>query len=139
NGGAQAFAAPLTAPPDDVFCYDYFEATVGATRYYVGRHSRQHGVAEARVDGLVQAASEIAANSIRHGGGFGRLAIWADAGALIVQLTDAGHIVDPLAGRLAPPPEALDGRGLHLANQLCDLVQLRSSPEGTVVRLVTWL
>ena len=28
-----------------------------------------------------------------------------------------------------------NGRGMWLANQLCDLVQLRSSPEGTVVRM----
>ena len=27
------------------------------------------------------------------------------------------------------------GRGLWLANQLCNLVQIRSSPEGTTVRL----
>ena len=38
--------------------------------------------------------------------------------------------------------EAFDqegGRGLFLVHQLCDLVQLRSSPSGTTVRLFTWL
>jgi len=28
---------------------------------------------------------------------------------------------------------------VYLVNQLCDLVQLRSSDRGTVVRVVTWL
>ena len=33
-------------------------------------------------------------------------------------------------------PEAASGRGLWLANHLCDLLQIRSSPQGTAVRLV---
>jgi anti-sigma regulatory factor (Ser/Thr protein kinase) len=31
------------------------------------------------------------------------------------------------------------GRGLWMANQLCDLVQVRSSQTGTTVRMHTWL
>ena len=38
-----------------------------------------------------------------------------------------------------PSHEQEGGRGLFLVHQLCDLVQLRSSPEGTTVRVVTWL
>jgi anti-sigma regulatory factor (Ser/Thr protein kinase) len=34
-----------------------------------------------------------------------------------------------------PDGEQEGGRGLWLINQLCDLVQLRSSPEGTSVRM----
>ena len=41
----------------------------------------------------------------------------------------------PLAGRLRPPPTQEGGRGLWLANQLCDLVQIRSRPGRTTVRL----
>ncbi len=50
-------------------------------------------------------------------------------------MRDHGHISDPLAGRLAPPLEQHGGRGLWLVNHLGDLVQIRSSPEGTVVRV----
>ena len=46
-----------------------------------------------------------------------------------------GHIADPLAGRDCRPATDLGGRGLYMVNQLCDLVELRSSPEGSVVRL----
>ena len=31
------------------------------------------------------------------------------------------------------------GRGLWLANQLADLIQIRSAPEGTTIRLHAWL
>jgi hypothetical protein len=41
----------------------------------------------------------------------------------------------PLADRERPLPDLSAPRGLWLANQLCDLVQIRSLPEGTVVRL----
>ena len=50
-----------------------------------------------------------------------------------------GHLADPLTGRLTPPLDAPGGRGLYLVNQLCDLVQVRSSPQGTTVRVLTWL
>jgi hypothetical protein len=48
---------------------------------------------------------------------------------------DRGWIRDPLAGRVAPRENKATGRGLWLVNQLCDLVQLRSSPAGTTLRL----
>jgi hypothetical protein len=38
-------------------------------------------------------------------------------------------------GRTPPSPDQRAGRGLWLANQLCDLVQIRSTEAGTVVRL----
>src|SRR5262245_33215820 len=47
---------------------------------------------------------------------------------------DTGHLHDPLVGRRRPVPDQLGGLGLWIANHLCDLVQLRSSPDGTQVR-----
>jgi hypothetical protein len=44
-------------------------------------------------------------------------------------------IDDPLAGRERPAGLHDGGRGLWMVNHLCDLVQVRSSPAGTVVRL----
>jgi anti-sigma regulatory factor (Ser/Thr protein kinase) len=38
---------------------------------------------------------------------------------------------------MAPPIEQYGGRGLWIVNQLCDLVQIRSAPSGTVVRVHT--
>ena len=54
---------------------------------------------------------------------------------LAAEVRDHGRIVDPLVGRQRPAPYELGGRGVWLANQLCDLVQVRSSAAGTVVRL----
>jgi anti-sigma regulatory factor (Ser/Thr protein kinase) len=84
---------------------------------------------------LVTATSELAANSIMHGGGTGTLRLWRENGNLIAEVEDAGRIEDPLVGRLRPGIRQEGGRGLWLTNQLCDLVQIRSGEGGTVVRL----
>jgi hypothetical protein len=41
----------------------------------------------------------------------------------------------PLAGRHPDSPHDDSGHGLRIAHELCDLVQLRSGPWGTAVRL----
>jgi anti-sigma regulatory factor (Ser/Thr protein kinase) len=97
------------------------------------------GVPDEKVEALELAASELATNSIRHGGGAGTVAMWMEPGAMVVEFTDSGRVTDPLTGRLMPSLEQEGGRGVYLVNQLCDLVQLRSSDQGTVIRIVTWL
>ena len=53
---------------------------------------------------------------------------------------DAGYLEDPLAGRTMPTARQVGGRGLWLVHQLCDLVEIRSTPhEGTTIRLHTEL
>jgi anti-sigma regulatory factor (Ser/Thr protein kinase) len=84
---------------------------------------------------LVLAANELAANSVAHGGGAGTLRIWRDGERLVVEVEDRGLVEEPLVGRVRPELTQLGGRGLWLANQLCDLVQIRSGAHGTTVRL----
>src|SRR4051794_22821664 len=110
-----------------------------APRRTVAQYARSCGLTGEQVEALTLAASELATNSIRHGGGAGTVAMWVEPGAAVVEFSDAGHVPDPLTGRRPPPPDTVSGRGLYLVNQLCDLVQLRSSPGGTTVRITTWL
>jgi anti-sigma regulatory factor (Ser/Thr protein kinase) len=44
-------------------------------------------------------------------------------------------IEDPLGGRRVPSPDAAGGMGLWLVNQLCDLVEVRSTAQGTTARV----
>ena len=76
---------------------------------------------------LVLAVHEIATNSLRHGGGGGRVRVWRGDDELVCEICDAGHISDPLAGRRQPTADATNGRGLWIANRLADLVQVRST------------
>jgi anti-sigma regulatory factor (Ser/Thr protein kinase) len=54
---------------------------------------------------------------------------------LLCEVQDEGQIDTPLVGRSRPSPEARNGRGMWLVNQLCDLVQIRSASSGSVVRV----
>ncbi len=89
----------------------------------------------AQVDRLVRACREVTDNTIRHGGGRGRLRAWHDDSDVVIECRDGGRISDPLVGRDLPPIGGRPLHGLALVHLLCDLVQLRSSEVGTVARL----
>ncbi len=104
-------------------------------RRFVTDHARGHGLDAVCTADLVLAANEMASNSMLHGGGSGLVCVWHDGDALLCEIRDAGHIDDVMVGRVHPGPDDTQGRGVWMANQLCDLVQVRSSSTGTVVRL----
>jgi anti-sigma regulatory factor (Ser/Thr protein kinase) len=104
-------------------------------RDLAARESTDAGLSRQRVTDLVIATSELAANSVRHGGGHGTSRFWREPGTLVVEIADTGRIAEPLAGRLRPAPTQAGGRGLWMANQVCDLVRIRSGETGTSIRL----
>jgi anti-sigma regulatory factor (Ser/Thr protein kinase) len=93
------------------------------------------GLPPARVSDLVAAASELAANSVLHGGGRGLATIWGESSAAFVEVADAGQITDPEVGTRLPDPTVEHGRGLYIAGRLCDEVSIDSGESGTRVRL----
>ncbi|MDQ1695314.1 MAG: hypothetical protein QOJ03_667 [Frankiaceae bacterium] len=139
HGAQAAFAQPLPAPPTGAVDRAFGVGDLVEIREEVARFARSHGVAEPRVEELVLAASELATNSVRYGGGRGLLERWREPEAIVVSFSDRGRITDMLAGRRHPSLAREGGRGLFLVNQLCDFVQVRSSREGTVVRVTTRL
>jgi anti-sigma regulatory factor (Ser/Thr protein kinase) len=94
----------------------------------------RHGLDSEHAGDVVLATHEICKNSVRFAGG-GTLSAWVEDDTLICEVSDHGRITEMLVGRSSPAPTDEGGRGLWLANQLCDLVQIRSSASGTVVRL----
>lgn len=104
-------------------------------RRRVAAAAERAGMDRRGVADFVTAVSELAANSVMHGGGSGTLRIWHESGCLLAEVTDRGRIEEPLVGRVRPEVHQEGGRGLWLANRLCDLVQIRSGAGGTVVRL----
>jgi anti-sigma regulatory factor (Ser/Thr protein kinase) len=138
--GADAFAgpfdAPLPAPPPEMAPPLAFgRETLREVRRLVRAHGAAARLPDVRVSDLVLAVDEVATNSVRHGGGGGELRVWQEPRALVCELRDAGRIEDPLAGRRPPAADATSGYGLWIANQLCELVQVRTYPSGSVIRL----
>jgi anti-sigma regulatory factor (Ser/Thr protein kinase) len=126
---------PLPDPPGEVSSLSFGPGDIRRVRHAVAVHASTAGLSAARGFDLVVAVSEIATNSIRHGGGHGELRVWRDGASLVCELADSGALTSPMAGREEPDRADVGRRGLWLANQLCDLVQIRVFATGTVVRL----
>jgi anti-sigma regulatory factor (Ser/Thr protein kinase) len=137
-GLATAHSAPLPPPSGAVLRGEFGAVDVPAVRRTVVSWARSCGLAADQVELLELAASELATNSVLHGGGSGSIALWEEPHAVVLEVSDAGVVDDPLAGRRPPAPDAESGAGLYLLHQLADLLQLRSSSEGTTVRVTTW-
>jgi anti-sigma regulatory factor (Ser/Thr protein kinase) len=126
---------PLPPIPEHAVAQPFSSGDLKAVRQEVEAWAAERGVEPSRAEGLALAVHEAAVNSIRHGGGEGVIARWAAGASAICEITDAGVLNDPLAGRSLPQPQSGGGRGLWLINQLCDLVQIRATAHGLVVRM----
>lgn len=135
DAAAAPFADPLPQPRAPVWELAFDSSGHGELRRFVERRARSAGLEGERVDDTVLAVNELVTNSIRHAGGDGVLRVWQEPGNLLCEVSDGGHVEDPLAGRRRPEDAQVGGYGLWLVNQVCDLVQLRSSANGTTVRL----
>jgi anti-sigma regulatory factor (Ser/Thr protein kinase) len=137
--GLAAAAAPCTAPlpppPTDVHVIPILPAGLASLRAAVARRAARAGLPPVRREDLVLAVNELATNSVRHGGGAGTLMLWETASALVCEVSDAGRIEHPLAGRELPRPGQIGRYGLWLVNQLCDLTEQRTHAHGNVVRV----
>lgn len=104
-------------------------------RAVVRRHALASGLDRGRTNDVVLAVDELASNSLTYGGGRGLVRLWPGDGTLTCEVRDRGLVADPLVGRIPPPVASVGGRGLWIVNQVCDLVELRSSAAGTTVRV----
>jgi anti-sigma regulatory factor (Ser/Thr protein kinase) len=125
----------LPEAPGDSRTVEFGRDGLAQARALVAREAALAALSGYRGLDMVVAVSELAANSVLHGGGRGTLRVWRELDALVAEVRDRGRIEQPLAGRLRPGVAQGGGRGLWMVNQLCDLVQIRSGPEGTGVRV----
>lgn len=135
RAGADPFADPLPPPAEEPEHLDFGVDELPDVRKLVSHLAREAGLDELRTGDLLVAVNELATNSVRHGGGRGSLGIWREDGLLLCEVRDHGVLEDPLVGRERPDPAWTDGRGVWITNQLCDLSQIRSIPDGNLVRV----
>lgn len=111
-------------------------ADLAGARTLVRGRARAAGLSSAHTDDLVTAVSEIATNAIEHGRAPRALVVAAADGVLACRVRDSGPgLASPLTGYAVPAGCAASGRGLWLAHQLVDVVDVASGPEGTEVTL----
>lgn len=129
------FDGTLPPPPVSAKELAFTGNTMGWLRRLLGDWAAGLELGYERTQHLVLAVTELASNSVHHGGGGGTLRMWREEQSLLVEVHDRGHIEEPLVGRTRPAPEQTAGRGLWLVNHLCDLVQIRSDHAGSIVRV----
>jgi anti-sigma regulatory factor (Ser/Thr protein kinase) len=132
---AEPFADPLPDPPAGAAECEVRLESLSAVRRFAAGHAERAGFGAERTHDLLLAVNEVATNTVRHGGGRGLMLLWQEPGALVCEVRDEGRIAAPLVGRERPRVGQIGGYGLWVANQLCDLVQVRAYASGGAVRL----
>jgi anti-anti-sigma factor len=155
----------LDTGPDAPILEQAFDAdSLYALRAAVAAHAAEAGLSPGRSDDLVIAVHELAANSVRHGAGHGRLRVWRADHSLLCEISDegvppaddaqppegaqppdgAGPQAQPGSGDGAGPGPDRDvaahwraepGHGLSLVRQVADQASLTSGPDGTVATI----
>jgi anti-sigma regulatory factor (Ser/Thr protein kinase) len=126
---------PLPPPPGGATPLSFDADGLADVRDVAAACADDAGLDQERQGDLVLAVHELATNSVLYGGGIGVLRAWADEETAVCEIRDRGHIDDVLAGRHTPRPGQTRGWGLWIANTTCDLVQIRSHGDGTVIRV----
>jgi anti-sigma regulatory factor (Ser/Thr protein kinase) len=105
-------------------------------RRVVGSFAIDAGLDVPRTEEFVLAVNEITTNAVIHGRPPAILRLWPTDGEVVVEVTDTGDgIRDILAGQLTPPAVSQGGRGLWMARQLCDAVEVSCSETGCTVTM----
>lgn len=126
--------APSSPPPHAAGLLPF--ADVVTARRFVRDQAAAAGLFPERTVDLLVAANEIVTNALTHAGGVTALAAWSEPGRFMCQVEDRGQgFADPLAGYRPPDRRSDGGRGLWLARQLVDLVEIMPTSAGTTVRL----
>lgn len=131
---AALFSEGLPDPPDGAVEHRVTVDELRDARRVVRAHAEAAGLG-GRADDFVLAVNEVLSNSLQHAHDDGLLRVWHDADGLVCEVRDRGHIVQPLIGREEPEVGQVGGHGIWLVNLVCDLVQVRSSADGSTVRM----
>ena len=121
------------APGTGTLQHAFDLAGLGALRDAVRGYAHRQRLRQGQVTQLLLVSGELAANSITHGGGRGRLTVWRDGPHLYCRVSDDGPgIVDTAAGTRPPEVTATQGRGLWMCRQVCaDLLITGRADGGT--------
>ncbi len=128
--------APFSPAPETAATMS-FEGTaqLAAVRRFVSDQATRAGLQADRVEDLVLAVSELATNSLRHGGGKGIVRVWAADASVVCEVSDDGTITGQPLGGEQTDKNAGSGRGLWLVQQASDVMEQRSIDNSLVTRI----
>jgi anti-sigma regulatory factor (Ser/Thr protein kinase) len=92
---------PLSVPPDGAEVLRY-QRSLTSVRDFTAARALRAGLPRHRVEGLVIAIAELAANTLAHTSGPGEVTFWVTAGEVVCQVQGQGEISDPRSGKVRP-------------------------------------
>lgn len=133
-----------TDAPDGVVLDQSFAAdNLFALRNAVAAHGAELGLGDQRLADLVLLAHELASNAVRHAGATAalpgrlrlRLSLDGEGPAVSCEVSDSGGglSLPEDAGRHPVELTAGNGRGLWIARQVADRLEIISTPAGTTI------
>jgi anti-sigma regulatory factor (Ser/Thr protein kinase) len=138
-GGYIAGSCVVTKPPASAeeFCCET-KADLAAARAFVRVHATRAGLGTKVTAELSLAVSEVMTNALDYGQAPRRLYAYSEGPMLVCHVHDSGEGPgNPLASYLPPGIGPVPGRGLWVARQLCDSLEIATDATGTHVRLFT--
>lgn len=127
-------AVPIPRAPEDAS--ERYFGHAGAVRRFVSVEACAAGLPDDRRNDAELAAGEVAANVFLHAADVARVRTWTTDASFVFDIDDTGDgIRDPFAGYAIAGPLEPGGRGLTIARRLADVVEIRPTPTGTLVRL----
>lgn len=133
------FAAALPEPAEHPATMTAGAGNVSDVANRVLNAAAAAGLPTQRSAKLAAAVDEVANAGTRNSGAAVTVRLWRDRSALVCEVGDHGTVKDLLVGRGSALSTHSRERGIRLANELCDLVQVRSNSSGTTVRMHSWL
>jgi hypothetical protein len=124
----------LDGVPDQLY---FNRTTLQRILPFVAARALTGGVAADQAADLAVSAHHVASSSLQRAALGGVVRFWRRPDAVVCEVRDHTWLADPLAGRRLTSRGERDG--LWLANQTCDLVQVRSTQAGTTVRMHHWI
>jgi predicted small metal-binding protein len=132
----------------ELFCSPFRQPRVAVTPIMFDAHHHGHvseilafaatcGLRIDRAVKLATAVDEVAAAADLHDLPVD-IRVWSEQAAMVCEVTDPDTLHDPPVGRVTGPLPSRD-RAVRLANEMCDLVQVRSNHAGTATRVRCWL
>lgn len=141
-----AESIPVPVPPASAPVFEcHSGADLPAARQFAHHQVRGAGLPDDVADDVVLAVSELVSNAVTHGLPPASLSVYTERvpgqGPVVVcHVRDAGGVVvDALAGYAPPTGLGTSGRGLWMARQLCDSVEVSTDGVATHVRVLSLL
>jgi anti-sigma regulatory factor (Ser/Thr protein kinase) len=127
--------APDDSPAAVELAYD--ERTLPLVQALVGDYGARVGLPEQRIADLLAALGEVAGSALPEKGE-GTVRVTGRGDRLVCEVRTPGRFDDLLAGLRRPAEDTPRGRGLFVANLLCDLVETHTHDDSSSTRLLLW-